>query len=348
MRPWWALSCVSLLAGCFSSDLVVLSPSNGDEITDHEPIAFRVELVGADVDHFEIEVDGVPSSAHLEVSPEPRESDCDDCTYDLVWPSREARQGTNRITVIAFDRDDTAVASGDVELSFDDVPEVIMMMPDGDDLRGVGMVNLDFEVLERGAMTARLVIDGSAAGEPQTYDDCRFGCDIMRPWETAALAAGPHVVELTLEDDAGHQTEVTRTLQLDDIVRVTAIEVTNEGDFSLLDMEVHMIDSDNQFVACAGNPGLEDVDASDVHYEVDAPFMAAGLPVGSIEVGARAVRFAVWEDDNNPCPVAAGSGDDPLGASPLHTLEEWKAQPQPMAFGTTTALAIEVGRPYTR
>ena len=181
-------------------------------------------------------------------------------------------------------------------------------------------VTLGVDFIERGPASVRVSVDGLGelwTEQSRAGTDCRFGCSWSRPWSTAQLPAGLYKISVVIEDDDGHRIESVQTATIDDIVHVTALQVTGETDSGLLDMEVHVFDSANQFVGCAGNPGLEGVDISDILYTVDAPIV---LPNGQLlrgmDVGTRAVRFEVWEDDSAPCPSPVTSFDDLLGASP--------------------------------
>lgn len=335
------------MTGCLAGDLEITSPDDGQTIRNHLPIAFRVQTHGIEPWAFAIDVDGVRSTELVEVAPA-LGTGCDDCSYTVSWPALDVGTGIHTITVAAVDDGGAPIATADLDLVFDDEPEIRSMRPSGTDLRGVGMATLGGTIFERGTLMIDLSIVGIGPLVHETRDDCRHGCRLAYPWDTNDLPAGAYTFKLALEDDAGHRADASHTVLLDDIVRVTAIQVTNESDFSLLDMEVHMFDSANQFVGCAGNPGLEGVDASNVHYDVNAPFITAEeMRLGGADIGDRAVRFEVWEDDAAPCPSPAGGSDDPLGATPARTLAEWKLVPQPMSFGTTTELAIEIGRPYS-
>ena len=342
-----------LVVGCGyprPADLSIVVPETGTTISHHRPLEFAVDLRDADAASFAIEIDGVPASELRMASSSGR--NCNDCNYQFSWPSLEVPEGVHEITVLALDAGDAPIAAGSVSLVFDDTPELRAMIPAALDLPGVREVTLGVDFIERGPASVRVSVDGLGelwTEQSRAGTDCRFGCSWSRPWSTAQLPAGLYKISVVIEDDDGHRIESVQTATIDDIVHVTALQVTGETDSGLLDMEVHVFDSANQFVGCAGNPGLEGVDISDILYTVDAPIV---LPNGQLlrgmDVGTRAVRFEVWEDDSAPCPSPVTSFDDLLGASPNRSLANWKLQPQPMSFGRTTALAIEVGRPYLR
>jgi len=100
---------------------------------------------------------------------------------------------------------------------------------------------------------------------------------------------------------------------------ITDVQVTGETDFGFLEVEVHLFDADTgEFLGCSGqNEGLENVDVSDVDYQVDAHFVDPGgvhrLHPG--DLAGRAVEVQVIEDDQDPCPVAPGTLDDVIGIS---------------------------------
>src|SRR5689334_8732148 len=55
-------------------------------------------------------------------------------------------------------------------------------------------------------------------------------------------------------------------------LEINHVEVTGETDFGNLEVEVHVVDADtNEWLGCAGqDQGLENVDVSDVGYDVSA------------------------------------------------------------------------------
>lgn len=105
-------------------------------------------------------------------------------------------------------------------------------------------------------------------------------------------------------------------------LRIYTLEVTREDDgISALDIEIHVFDeATGAHIACAGNDqGLEEVDASDVNYRLNAHFRrtdrSTRLTLDYVE--GRTLIFDVWEDDSRPCPEPPSEmdGDDPVGTS---------------------------------
>lgn len=105
-------------------------------------------------------------------------------------------------------------------------------------------------------------------------------------------------------------------------LRVHTLEVTREDDgISSLDIEIHIFDeATGEHLGCSGSDqGLEEVDASDVNYRLNAHFRSADrnerMTIDMVE--GRTLIFDVWEDDARPCPTAPSDvdGDDPVGTS---------------------------------
>lgn len=101
---------------------------------------------------------------------------------------------------------------------------------------------------------------------------------------------------------------------------ITSIEITDEEDFSRLDVELHLYDANSdEFLGCSGKTdGMEDVDASDLEYSIEAAFYDRDdRRIHPRDLRGRDVIIEVWEDDGLPCPVPATTtdGDDPVGVS---------------------------------
>jgi hypothetical protein len=237
---------------------------------------------------------------------------------------------------------------------FDDVPEFTVITPQEDeDLLGVGTVHVEVGVLERGTATIKLDIDGIEA-DTKTSDECAsaVGCTLSYTWDTAALGAGLHELHVIATDNKGNTVEDTRSVELDDTIDVSSLQVTGQTDSGTLEIEVYVFDNmTNQFLGCAGTvAGLGPVDASGIRYAVDAQLIdTTGAPLHAQDLTAHAVRFEVWEDDDNPvCPsVLDPNGNDLVGASPAKSLATWKTTPT-TTFGNVTELAIQIGRPLSR
>lgn len=340
-----------LVAGCHRMEVEVTSPG-GDLIKHHDPIELVVATYGDQPRGFLLELDTIAVQDEPTITPDPRTHDCDECVFTLTWDGREATEGLHSLAVIALDGDDQAIGIGGVDLTFDDMPEITGDLPSSDDLIGVGRARVGASVIERGSVTAQIEIDGEPAGQVEA-DDCRYGCEPTWLWHTETLPAGPHTVRTILTDGHGRRSESTRTVDLGDIFHVSSIEVTNEYDSgSFLDIEVHLFDAaTSEFLGCAGeDQGLEQVDANDIAYNIDAILVTATGDYVNPDTFTGSVQLEVWEDDVSPCTSPANSniGDDFLGRSQPMTLAEWRAQTEPLAFGLVPGIQVELGRPLER
>jgi len=351
--------CALSVVGCFRREpsVEILTPAGGTKITDHQPIALTALVRDTNLDRIEIAVDGVELDESVSVTPSPRDGTCDSCTYHLLWPGLDVREGAHVVSVEAFEPGfSEPIATNDIELVFDDIPELASASPDPDeDLLGVGTVNIQLAVLERGEATVKLAIDGAPV-DTKSNASCRgaAGCDFSFTWDTKTLPAGEHLLHFTITDADGHHIEDTRRVKLDDLVKVTSMEVTNTIDHSgALEIEVYVFDdTTNAFLGCAGSAhGLGPVDVSDVRYAVDAQLVnVSDLPLRASELGTHPIRFEVWEDDDDPvCPTPLNpNGNDLVGKGPAKTVAQWKVADAPVAFGNVKELAIVIDRPLTR
>jgi len=347
---WTVLVC---LVGCnFANPSVeITSPPDGTVITDHGSSLIELKAWDVTLDRVELAVDGVTLDENLSVSPRLDGRDCDPCNVKIVWPTKQIGEGLHVISAFVFDDGDNA-GVGDVALTFDDAPEIVTAQPQDEDLEGVGNVNVRLDVLERGPLTVDLAIDGASVGT-KSNESCRnSGCSLTWPWDTSTLPAGPHELHWTATDSHGHKTEATHTVQLDDIVQVKAITVTNTvDDVAPLEIEVYVYDNvTGAMLGCAGSAhGLGGVDISDQHYAVSATLVDAMGTLGASKLATNAVRFEVWEDDDQPvCPTTLNpQGNDLVGSSAAKTLTDWKATTTPFSFGNVPELQIAIGRPLT-
>lgn len=128
-------------------------------------------------------------------------------------------------------------------------------------------------------------------------------------------------------------------------LRLTTLGVTGETDFGLLDVEVHLFDAtSHQHLGCSGQyEGLEDVDASDVTYQVDAWFREPDrdVEVQPSALTGRSIELQVIEDDLARCPAPPGPDDDVVGISPPLDRSVFDAG-QPLAFDNVTAIRIVI------
>lgn len=354
----WALLWTSLLLnGCFlltneQPDLVIQSPSPGARVTDHEPVTLFVAI--DDVDQLEdlrLIVDGIEQS-DVVVSPTPSGQNCNPCELRVTWAALNVKEGLRVIGIQAINGGGRSPGAA-VEMIFDDVPELAFVTPqDHEDLLGVGGVRVEVAVIERGVATIDLEIDGVPAAR-EISNEClsASGCSLVYDWDTSALAAGPHDLHITVTDNQGNVLEDTRTVELDDTIDLTSLQVTNIVDESgTLEIEVYLFDATtNQLLGCAGSAhGTGPVDTADTLYAIAARLVnPTGDTLRGSDLEGRSLRFEVWEDDDAPvCPTPPNpNGNDFVGASPGKTVAEWKATPQPIAFGNVTELGFSIGRP---
>lgn len=353
-----SLIAVSLATGCFAGgpdpQLEISFPAAGDTITDHAPIVLRVEARDAAIDGFGVAIDNLALPPTFAVSPTPDGSGCDPCNFRITVPTEDLDEGVHVLSVHALEGGDL-VASAAIDLDFDDTPELVDVSPeDHADLLGVGSVDVRIAVLERGEATATLAVDGVEVGTA-TSGECRgSGCELVVPWDSSTVEIGEHELALTVTDAHGHTTSDVRTVQIDDLVEVTGLEVTGIVDDSgTLEIEVYVFDdATNQLLGCAGSAhGLGPVDASDVPYAVEAQLVdRSGFPLHAAQLGTGALRFEVWEDDDDPvCPTLFNpNANDFIGAAPARELAAWKADPTATGFGGVTELSVLVGRPLRR
>lgn len=355
------LLAVAVLSGCLFGEsdrppaaiVVITAPEDGVVITDHEPVVLTVEVANASVTKLELVVDGAILPG-VTVSPLPAGAACAPCTFQLTWDAVQADEGPNVATVLVYgDSPSDPVGYADLALAFDDTPEITAAIPAAnEDLTGVGMLDVTLGVKDRGATTVTLAIDGTLVGTEQR-PSCKTGCSLRWPWDTRALPAGMHDLTFTVSDSKGHVVEQTHTVKLDDVITITAMQVTGMTDESgTLEIEVYVFDNvTNKLLGCVGSAGgLGPVDASDVRYNLNATLIdLAGDTLGSLALAPNAVRFEVWEDDDTPvCPTALNpSGNDLVGVSPARTAAQWKATTM-STFGNVTELRAVFERPLQR
>jgi hypothetical protein len=351
MRPA-VLGC--LLAGCLFEnrhpDLRISSPTTGDRITGHDAVQIGVAVDDVDVEDFALRVDGEVVS-DFSVSPSPEGRRCSPCQFTITWAASTVREGRHVISVHALESNDIRASDG-LELAFDDTPEIVGISPDPDaDLTGVGTLAVGITVIERGTATVDLELDGTPFATRSNSDCNGSGCAFQIEVDTSALAPGPHELHATVSDGNGHVTEDTRTITVDDMIKVTSLQVTATSEGGILEIEVYVFDdTTNELLGCAGSAnGTGPVDASDVHYVIDAHLIhvSGGRLLRGDDLAGRSIRFEVWEDDDDPvCPVfPAPAGNDLVGKSAGQTVAAWKDGASPAAFGNVVELAYLIGRP---
>lgn len=227
-------------------------------------------------------------------------------------------------------------------------PEVTQFTPeDNERLVGIGLVDIHVEFTDSSQTTARLVEDGRELDELSVVcnDDT---CSADGVWDNRELAAGTHQIGVRLEDSHGNVSHAVHEVALQDVLEVTGLRVTNVvDDYGALEIEVYAF-SDADLVGCAGSrQNLDIVDASDVTYTTSAILIEPdGKLLARDDMGTRAFRLEVWEDDDAPvCPVVPNpAGNDMLGASAAHTADEW-ANAGAQTFGQVVELDVAWSRP---
>jgi hypothetical protein len=349
------LVAVGALAACTTpipvATVTITSPQSGVVISDHAPISITVDVADAPIKNLELSVDGqiVPG---VSTAPLPNNTDCAPCTFTLTWDAKEQDEGPNVATVLVYGgQEDEPIGYADLALTFDDAPEISALTPESTEvLTGYGMIDIELGVIERGATTVKLEIDGVELGTEERAS-CKSPCGFTWPWDVRTLPAGTHDLKLTISDAMGHVVEQTRTLTLDDQITVTAMQVTGVTDGGALEIEIYVFDNvTNKLLGCAGSAhGMGPVDSSDVRYNLDATLIdLGGRTLGSLDL-PNPVRFEVWEDDDQPvCPTPFNpGGNDMVGISAAKTAAQWKATTM-STFGNVVELRTVFERPLTR
>lgn len=336
-------------------DIAIVSPTNGYTVDHHDPIIMQVEVTGgATVAEIQLSVDGVVDST-IAITPRPDGQLCDPCSFRIAWPATNVGEGSHVVQVSALaDRLGTPRDSDAIEMIFDDKPQIATITPAANaDLLGVGMANISVTVRERGQATATVAIDGVTQA-PQTSDDCRaVACMFEWEWDTTTSPAGAHTLEFSVSDGQSHTVRETRTVYVDDAVKVTSIQVTGIDEQPTMEIEVYLFDDiTNELLGCAGSAhGLVSVDHPDIRYQVDARLIsAAGTPLHGSDIASRTLRFEVWEDDDVPvCPAPVSpAGNNLVGKSTGASYEAWKTRSTPAAFGMVVELGTLFGRPLSQ
>ena len=132
-----------------------------------------------------------------------------------------------------------------------------------------------------------------------------------------------------------------------DRVTITEIGVTNEYEFGRLEIEVHIYDRADNFIACSGQiNGLEHVDGSDRLYSVGAFFNKSdGGYLTYDDLQDKVIYLVVIEDDSLPCPEPGGVGfpfsDDFVGKTETFRGQDI-AGTKAMQFDDVTRLTVTV------
>ncbi len=132
-----------------------------------------------------------------------------------------------------------------------------------------------------------------------------------------------------------------------DRVTITEIEVTNEYEFGRLEIEVHIYDRADNFIACSGQiNGLEHVDGSDRLYSVGAFFNKSdGGYLTYDDLQDKVIYLVVIEDDSLPCPEPGGV-DFPFSDDFVGKTETFRGQDvagtKALQFDDVTQLTVTV------
>ncbi len=228
-------------------------------------------------------------------------------------------------------------------------PEITEFTPDDNaQLVGIGLVDIHVEFSDSSEVTARLVEDGRELDEISVVCHDDDTCMANGVWDNRALAAGSHQIGVRLEDSHGNVSKAVHEVALQDVLEVTSLRVTNEvDDYGGLEIEVYAF-SDSELVGCAGSrQKLDLVDDSDVTYTTSAILIEPdGTLLTHDDMGSRAFRLEVWEDDDAPvCPVVPNPAtNEVLGASPARTADEWM-HAGTSSFGQVVELGVAWARP---
>ncbi len=226
-------------------------------------------------------------------------------------------------------------------------PEVIDLTPEaGSEIRGVRVVPIQVVFSDDSDVTVHLLVDGFEIGKRRIPCGAnRCGAEML--WDTVDADIGTHEIELVLIDANDNVTHETRSLWVDDVLKVTDIEVTGEVDESgTLEIEVYAFDDrTGDLLGCSGSrQGLAVVDASDIDYPITSLWInPAGYALDTRDVTGKPIRFEVWEDDDDPvCPaVPSMLGNNLIGTSDPYTVDEIRDMDGPMAFGRVTRLEVQ-------
>ena len=225
-------------------------------------------------------------------------------------------------------------------------PNILALEPAaGTEVRGVRVVPIQVAFSDDSDVTVQVRVDDVEIAT----EDVRCGrdrCALEVLWDTTEAAVGTHQIEVVLADTSENVARETRSLWIDDVLKLQDIEVTGEVDESgTLEIEVYAFDDrTGSLLGCAGSrQGLAPVDASDVDYPLTALWIdQAGLALDTRQVDGKPIRFEVWEDDDDPvCPaIPSPTGNHLIGASAPYTVDEIRALTGPMSFGRVTALQV--------
>lgn len=233
-----------------------------------------------------------------------------------------------------------------------DPPVLQKFTPETNDpMLGIGYANVHVQYSDESDVTVTLLADGHEV--EQLAPMCSGGnvCTADTIWDNTALPAGVHMLGIKLEDSHGNTTKSEHALDLQDVLDITSMRVTNIVDQSgALEIEAYAFtdDSGTNLIGCAGSrQRLDIVDYADTTYQTEAILIDPAMALLSAnEMGAQRYRIEVWEDDDPPvCPtIPDPAGNDLLGASPAYTVDEWR-QMEKVTFGKVTELGTAWTRP---
>lgn len=126
-------------------------------------------------------------------------------------------------------------------------------------------------------------------------------------------------------------------------ITITQMVIDDDYDDSgTPEIEVYLFDEDGDLLGCAGTrQGLGQVDQAGVVYDLDARLVDDDHQY-DLAIGGGAVRFEVWEDDDDPvCPAYPDSTrNDRLGVSPAMSMSRWLAVEGPLQFDAVSVFGL--------
>jgi hypothetical protein len=232
-----------------------------------------------------------------------------------------------------------------------EAPQVQRFTPaDNTELRGVGFVDVVVEFSDSSETTVTLLADGRDVDTLDVSCDDDGHCTADGEWDNTSLPAGTHELAVRLEDSHGNVSRAVHAMTLEDVLEVTSLRVTNiVDDYGGLEIEVYAFaEAGADLLGCAGSrQKLDIVDIADYTYETNAILIdPSSRLLGLSDMGARAFRIEVWEDDDAPvCPVVPNPNlNDLVGRSPARTPEEWATLGK-TSFDSVDELTVAWARP---
>src|ERR1043165_5428663 len=102
-------------------------------------------------------------------------------------------------------------------------PEVTEFTPlEGEDMVGVGYVNVHVAYNDQSDVTAKLLVDDTEV-ERLDSECSQDACTIDTIWDNTGLLAGEHTLGLVLEDRHGNVAHREHRLLLEDVLEITSM-----------------------------------------------------------------------------------------------------------------------------